>query len=90
MNSWLTVESAPMQQWCLLWLVTEDPQYSGVVMGQPTLYEPGKFWDGHCYRPMSWVSHWMPLPESPPKPWRRPEPTERRDSPDSRSEDARE
>lgn len=59
----------------LLWLVTNNPEHSGTVLGERCLHPPyeDQFWDGACYRPMAWISHWMPLPEPPGKPWSRPQ-----------------
>ena len=64
---WIPVgERLPkFQENVLMWLVTKNPVNSGVVLGQRSSYENQKFWDGHIYRPFSWISHWMPLPARP-------------------------
>ncbi len=40
--------------------------------GQWGSNEHDLFWDQTGYRPLAWCSHWMELPEPPPKPWARP------------------
>ena len=53
-------------KYVLLWFVTVDPKNSGVIIGQLSAHEEGKFWDSSgMYRDWSFISHWMPLPESP-------------------------
>ena len=73
-SAWVAVtdKMPPYQTWVLLWLVTVNPENSGVVMGQRCIHEEGKFWDGNTYRPLAWISHWQPLPTPPEKPWQRP------------------
>lgn len=73
MSEWKSTENnlLPYSTWCLLWLVTNDPQNSGPVIGQTSIFNRGEFWDGYCFRPMEWISHWMPLPAAPPLPWNR-------------------
>ncbi len=60
------------ETWVLLFLVTNNPAGSGIVKGQRSSFHEGQFWGDDMYRPMAWISHWMPLPEPPPKPWTRP------------------
>ncbi len=62
---WFTMATAPRGKQCLFWLVTRNPANSGPVIAQISAYEPGKFWDGYTYRPVAWLSHWMPLPAPP-------------------------
>lgn len=68
--SWQPIDTIPWGTRVLLWLVTVDPQNSGVVLGERGLYgteDQDKFWDGHSYRPLAWCSHWMPTPQGPPE-----------------------
>ena len=73
MSDWRDIASAPIGKWCFFWLVTENPNNSGIVHGQISAYNDGKsFWDGHSYRPTAWLSHWMPEPDPPTGPYSRP------------------
>lgn len=64
---WQTIESAPKDKSVLLWWVgVKGARAPGAALtGQVSSYEPGMFWDGHIYRPIAWITHWMPLPPPP-------------------------
>jgi len=67
---WRTIETCPYETRVLLWFVTVPDHEGhkgpdGVVIGQRSFYESGKFWDGYTLRPMEWVTHWMPVPAGP-------------------------
>ena len=63
--TWMTFkEKIPsFEEWVLFWYVAEKE--SGVIKGQLSFYEPGKFWSGHDYLDLNRVTHWMPLPNPP-------------------------
>lgn len=68
-DDWKPIETMPYATRVLLWFVTipldGHKAPDGVVMGEKYLVEPDKFWDGHCSRPLAWVTHWMPAPPGP-------------------------
>ncbi len=69
-NAWNPIATIPGNKFVLIWVVTNNPEYSGAVIGSRGTYGSGeedKFWDGTIYRPLAWCSHWMEIPAGPPR-----------------------
>ncbi len=69
-SPWQPIETAPKDGRTLLLCWTGDPAADKkapptAICGQISVLSDGEYWDGSGYRPIAWVTHWMPLPEPP-------------------------
>jgi len=59
---WQPIETAPRDEWILLWVVAEKQQCA--ITGTISESEEGKIWNGTGYQP-NLATHWQRLPSPP-------------------------